>query len=104
MRVVWTGPDDVPPAPRERHPVFYGSYDWHSCVEMHWLLLRLLRLHGDVMPVKEIRSALNAHFSPVAMAAEAEFIAGRNGRAERPYGWGWTLALAQEAQAYDDPD
>ena len=99
-----TGPGDFPFRPRVRTPAFYGSYDWHSCVEMHWVLLRLLRLAGDVVPVKEIRSVLNAHFSPVAMAAEAEFIAGRNGRAERPYGWGWALALAREAQAYDNPD
>ena len=24
------------PRPRELHPEFYGSLDWHSCVEMHW--------------------------------------------------------------------
>lgn len=23
--------------PRALHPAFYGSYDWHSCVHMHWL-------------------------------------------------------------------
>jgi hypothetical protein len=28
--------DDVPMRPRERTPVFYGSFDGHSCVEMHW--------------------------------------------------------------------
>ena len=21
------------------HPAFYGSFDWHSCVHMHWLLV-----------------------------------------------------------------
>src|SRR4030095_6482161 len=31
--------------PRVLHRVFYGSYDWHSCVHMHWTLARLLRLH-----------------------------------------------------------
>ena len=30
-------------SPRALHPAFYGSYDWHSCVHMHWLLARLLR-------------------------------------------------------------
>ena len=34
------GPEDLPRRPRERTPVFYGSFDWHSCVEMHWLLVR----------------------------------------------------------------
>jgi len=28
---VLTGPCDLR-SPRELHPVFYGSYDWHSCV------------------------------------------------------------------------
>jgi Protein of unknown function (DUF2891) len=31
------------PGPRELNPAFYGCYDWHSAVEMHWLLVRLLR-------------------------------------------------------------
>ena len=30
------------------HPTFYGSYDWHSAVHMHWLLVRMLRLHPEV--------------------------------------------------------
>ncbi|MCZ7153568.1 DUF2891 domain-containing protein, partial [Salmonella enterica] len=28
--------------PRTLHPVYFGSYDWHSSVHMHWLLVRLL--------------------------------------------------------------
>ena len=30
------------------HPAFYGSYDWHSAVHMHWLLARLLRCTPDI--------------------------------------------------------
>src|SRR5690242_19978251 len=30
--------------PRALHPAFYGSYDWHSSVHGHWVLVRLLRL------------------------------------------------------------
>jgi hypothetical protein len=99
-----TRPGDFPFRPRARTPAFYGSYDWHSCVEMHWVLLRLLRAAIDKVPEKEIRTALHAHFSPVALAAEAEFIASRNGLAERPYGWGWALALVHEAESLDDAD
>ena len=29
------------PLPREIHPAFYGCYDWHSCVEMHWAWIGL---------------------------------------------------------------
>jgi hypothetical protein len=97
-------PGDFPFRPRARTPTFYGSYDWHSCVEMHWALLRLLRIAGHLVPYREIRAALNAHFSPVSLAAESDFIASRDGLGERPYGWGWALELAHEAQAFDDPD
>jgi Protein of unknown function (DUF2891) len=29
---------------RTVHPAFYGSFDWHSSVHGHWMLVRLLRL------------------------------------------------------------
>src|SRR5436305_554679 len=35
-------------APRALHPAFYGSYDWHSSVHGHWMLVRLLRLFPDL--------------------------------------------------------
>jgi DUF2891 family protein len=97
-------PGDFPFRPRARTPAFYGSYDWHSCVEMHWLLVRLLRLLPTAVPASEVRSALAAHFSPVAMAAEAEYLGGPGRLAERPYGWGWALALVHETLSFEDPD
>jgi hypothetical protein len=99
-----TAPGDFPYRPRAHTPVFYGSYDWHSCVEMHWLLVRLLRAAADVVPAAEIRSTLDGQFSPVALAAEAEFISGRGGLTQRPYGWGWVLALAHEARCWAEPE
>ena len=30
-------------SPKSVHPVFYGSYDWHSCVHSYWLLATLRR-------------------------------------------------------------
>ena len=76
-----TAPGDFPFRPRARTPVFYGSLDWHSCVEMHWLLMRLLRTAADKVPTAAIRKALRAQFSPIALEAEAEYIAGRAGGA-----------------------
>src|SRR5690242_13561639 len=93
-----TAPGDFPFRPKARTPVFYGSYDWHSCVEMHWLLVRLLRLVPEAVPVEDLRIALGGHFTPLGLAAEAEFIAGPGGTWERPYGWAWALALVQETQ------
>jgi hypothetical protein len=91
-----TGPADLPARPAERTPVFYGSLDWHSCVEMHWLLVRLLRLAPAAMPASEITAALDAQFTPDKLAAEALFVASADGRSERPYGWAWALALVHE--------
>jgi Protein of unknown function (DUF2891) len=99
-----TAPGDFPFRPRARTPVFYGSLDWHSCVEMHWLLLRLLRTAADKVPTAAIRKALRAQFSPIALEAEADYIAGPGRWGQRPYGWGWALALVHEAQSWDDPD
>ncbi len=98
--------DPEPPGrPRERHPAFYGSYDWHSCVEMHWVLVRLLRATPAHVPEAEIRAVLDAHLTPKALATEARWFADPNRRtAERPYGWGWALTLAAELGAWRDPD
>jgi Protein of unknown function (DUF2891) len=98
------GPEDTLTRPRDRTPVFFGSYDWHSCVEMHWLLVRLLRQAADAVPGAEIRSALDAQFAGAALAKEAAFVAGRGGAREFPYGWGWALALVHETATWDDPD
>src|SRR5262249_57896010 len=86
-----------------RTTVVSGSLDWHWRVEMHWLLVRLLRTAADTVPVPEITKTLRAQFSPVALAAEAEYITGPGGR-ERPYGWGWALSLVHEAWLWDDPE
>ena len=91
------------PLPRQIPPAFYGSYDWHSCVEMHWMLVRLLRAAGDEVPAAEVRAALDAHFTRSALAGEASYVAARPGW-QRPYGWGWALALAREVGGWTDPD
>jgi Protein of unknown function (DUF2891) len=97
-----TEPGDFPARPAERTPVFYGSLDWHSCVEMHWLLVRLLRLAADSVPAGEIRELLDGQFTPDKLAAEARFVTATDGRHERPYGWAWALALVHEIASLDD--
>jgi Protein of unknown function (DUF2891) len=92
------------PRPRDLHPAFYGSLDWHSCVEMHWVLVRLLRLTPERVPDDEVRAALDTHLSASNLAAEARFFADPDNRFERPYGWGWALRLAAELSAFEDPD
>ncbi len=105
VRHLMREPGDVPLRPKKRTPAFYGSFDWHSCVEMHWLLVRLLRVVGDVVPQDDIRRGLDEHFTPAALEAEARFIAHPDNRnRERPYGWGWALLLAHELAEWDDSD
>jgi Protein of unknown function (DUF2891) len=92
-------PGDFPSRPRDVTPVFYGSYDWHSCVEMHWLLVRLLRKAAELVPAEAITATLDRQFDSAALAVEAaNFTSGRH-RGQRPYGWGWALALVHEVSA-----
>jgi hypothetical protein len=81
--------------PRALHPAFFGSYDWHSAVHMHWLLARLLRLHPSLED--EIAPVLEEHLTAPNMAAELQFFRSPGGAVfERPYGWAWLLALQAE--------
>jgi hypothetical protein len=98
---VLNGPEDAR-TPRELHPAFYGSYDWHSCVHMHWLLARVRRLLPALPERTAIDATFDAHLAPAAMAAESGYF-GRPGTQsfERTYGWAWLLALAAEL-ARDD--
>jgi hypothetical protein len=101
---VLNGPADVR-GPRQLHPSFYGSYDWHSAVHGHWMLVRLLTVMPDLPEAAEIRRTLNADLSTPNLAREAGYF-GHPGSAsfERMYGWAWLLKLAQELRGWDDPD
>ena len=86
-------------APRLLHPVFFGSYDWHSCVHMHWLLARLLRLYPDQALAKEIREHFDNRLTSANIEGELVALKGPHRASfERPYGWGWLLKLAAELQ------
>src|SRR5450830_579573 len=88
--------DDVL-SPRALHPVFYGCYDWHSAVHGYWLLLRCARLYPALPEQAQIAAIFDEHFTPQLMRQETAYFE-VSGRApfERPYGFGWLLALAQE--------
>ncbi len=101
----WHGPGDAPSRPRDRTPVFWGSYDWHSSVEMFWLLVRLARQVPGSVPLATIRVALETRLTRDGLAAEAAFIGHPDHRnRERPYGWGWGLALVDELGRWEDAD
>src|SRR4030095_7490096 len=83
--------------PRDVHPAFYGSFDWHSCVHMHWLLARVRRLFPALRERRAIEEVFDDHLSPRNIAGECAYLARPESRSfERTYGWAWLLELATE--------
>ncbi len=83
---------------RLMHPAFYGSYDWHSAVHMHWLLIRVGRMYPELPQLVAIVKVLDTHLSAESIATEQAYFKGPGGRTfERPYGWAWVLELQAEA-------
>jgi hypothetical protein len=98
-----SGPGDLG-TPRALHPVFFGSYDWHSCVHGHWLLASLVRLVPDLPEAPAIRAQFDEAFTPANMAGELAYLSRPNtGGFERPYGWAWLLMLAAELRRHETP-
>jgi hypothetical protein len=91
--------------PKALHPAFYGSFDWHSSVHGHWMLVRLLRLFPDLPEQKQIRAVLANHLTAKNLQVEADYFTKPNRQSfERTYGWAWLLKLAEELYFWDDPD
>src|SRR5215207_6531403 len=70
---VMAGPGDAR-TPRELHPVFYGSFDWHSCVHGYWLLARLHRRFPEAVPGNAIRELLDRNLVPEKVSAEVAYL------------------------------
>jgi hypothetical protein len=88
--------------PRALHPIFYGSFDWHSCVHGYWLLAHLLRRFPALADAPRIVRQFDEHFTDANVAGEVAYLA-QPSRAgfERPYGWAWLLMLAGELARHD---
>ncbi len=91
-----TGDGDALP-PRVLHPAFHASYDWHSCVHMHWLLVHLRRRFPDLPQRSRIEAVCDAHLSTAAIGGECAYLARPDTASfERTYGWAWLLKLATD--------
>jgi hypothetical protein len=91
-------------APRVQHPIFFGSYDWHSCVHGWWTLLTLRRLFPHIAEAGAIAELAHSSFTPEKIATERAYLDRPLSRGfERPYGWAWLLALHLEATRHDEP-
>ncbi|UVO50344.1 DUF2891 domain-containing protein [Sphingomonas sp. SUN019] len=98
---VLTGPDDLV-EPHVLHPIFHGSFDWHSCVHGWWQLLTIARLFPGLPEAAEIRARADEMLVVEKVVGELSYLS-RPGAAgfERPYGWAWAVALHGEAARHD---
>jgi len=90
--------DEDARTPRDLHPVFFGSFDWHSCVHGWWSLLTMLRLFPQMPEAAQIEQLASASFTPEKVEAERAYLdRPLSAGFERPYGWAWLLQLHLEA-------
>lgn len=100
---VLDGADDAR-TPRELHPIFFGSFDWHSCVHGWWQVLRLARLYPARPEAAQIRALAAEMLTAENFAVETAYLARPSARGfERPYGWAWALALHGEMVRHAAP-
>ena len=96
LDLILTGPDDLI-TPDRLHPIFHGSFDWHSCVHGWWQVMRLARAFPALPDAAAIRARADTMLVPDKVAGElARLDRPYSGGFERPYGWGWLLALHAE--------
>ena len=101
---VLNGPGDLR-GPRDLHPIFYGSFDWHSCVHGYWLLTRLYRRFPELPQASSIRELVDRHFTERNVVGELEYLRQPlRATFERPYGWAWLLMLAAELARHESPE
>ena len=102
MDHVLDGPQDAV-GPRELHPVFFGSFDWHSCVHGYWTLATLRRRHPEIPEARAIDDLFAGAFTAEKVEAERAYLNRPSSRGfERPYGWAWLLMLQAELMRHGD--
>lgn len=89
-------------SPRELHPVFFGSFDWHSCVHGCWLLATVLRLFPKLREAGKIEKLFDTQLTAVKAKGEVRYLARPlSATFERPYGWAWLLMLFAELSRHE---
>jgi len=91
--------------PKSVHPIFFGSYDWHSCVHSYWLLATLYRLFPELPQHGEIATLFGDALTAEKVKGELAYLERATARGfERPYGWAWLLMLQAELQRHKGKD
>jgi hypothetical protein len=103
MHMLNSDADALPP--RDLHPAFYGSYDWHSAVHSHWMLVRTLRQFPHAAFAAEIAAVLDRHLTASNITSECRYFEAPNRASyERPYGLVWVLQLSAELVEWGSAD
>jgi hypothetical protein len=99
-----SGPGDVK-SPRALHPIFHGSFDWHSCVHGYWLLARIARQFSALPEAARAQELFDAQLVDAHVAGELAYLdQPLSGTFERPYGWAWLLRLHAELEGIATAD
>ncbi len=95
--------DEDAKTPRALHPIFFGSFDWHSCVHGWWTLLILRRLFPQIHEAAAISDLAETSFTVEKVGVELAYLDRPGSRGfERPYGWAWLLYLHLEATRHPE--
>ena len=97
------GPEDVR-SPKDLHPIFHGSFDWHSCLHGWWQVLKLARRFPALTGSTNVQTLAQTMLTADNFAQETTYLARPSAKGfERPYGWAWALALHGEMVRHDAP-
>ena len=80
------------------HPVFHGSWDWHSAVHGHWALLSVARHTGDAA----LAAWVSARLQSPQMVQELRHLQS-DPLFELPYGRAWLLRTLLEHEQLTGP-
>ena len=86
--------------PERVHPAFHTSFDWHSCVHMHWLGVELLLAGADD---PQLPAVLGRTLTADRLRGEAAHL-DAHPVFERPYGWAWAARLTAACARLPRPD
>ena len=100
---VLLGDDDAVP-PRALHPIFFGSFDWHSCVHGWWTLLTIRRLFPDLPEAERIDAWPTTASPPTRSAAELAYLDRPQSARVRAALWlGVAAGTPREAERHERP-
>lgn len=83
--------------PRERRPLFWGSYDWHSCAHTHWAICAAYPYVSNETQQKIIECIDNSlNIDDINKETIVWDKMSPTDFYERPYGITWLLKLCSE--------